>query len=425
MVGEPLGSLRDFRLLWFGGLLSSAGAQMSAIALPLLVLRHTGSPVEAGAVGTVSMGIMVVSMLPGGALADAVERRRLMIVCDAGSALLVGALATAVVLGRAPMPLILLVAGVGAVMGSVYTPALFGLLRSVVPAEQFGAATSRLQARSATARLIGPVVGGAAFAWHPAVPFLAEAAGLSGSTLCVVFVKTRSTAPRDKTAVFDRRQLTAGLSFVWRRPYLRTTLLVFGLGVNFAFSALIFMALTVASHSGRSGLGAGTVLSLSAAGSLVGSLLASRLTEGTGRGAVIPFTCWTCAVAAGVLAVDQGTVLMGVLIAFCMALASIASIAFLTTMISMAPADVTGRVQSAAGFVSSVVTPLGPVAGGGLLSGWAAAPSFAVLASMFAVCAAVVTWAPSTYHSGRTQGTAVRGTPTAAGWPAAVTPEEI
>src|SRR5689334_7152554 len=100
---RSLADLRDFRLLWIGGLFAALGGQMSGLALPLLVLRQTGSAAQAGAIGTVSVGALLVTMLPGGALADSMERRRLMRLCDIGSLLAVAALTLAVLHGRAPM----------------------------------------------------------------------------------------------------------------------------------------------------------------------------------------------------------------------------------------------------------------------------------------------------------------------------------
>lgn len=101
---------RDFRLLWLSGLFAVIGTQMTALALPLLVLRETGSAVQAGAIGTVSIASLLVTMLPGGVVADRVERRRLMRLCDLGSLTVVTALVVAVWNGHAPLALVLLVA---------------------------------------------------------------------------------------------------------------------------------------------------------------------------------------------------------------------------------------------------------------------------------------------------------------------------
>lgn len=295
----PLRDNRDFRLLWMSGLFAVLGAQMSALALPLLVLRETGSAVQAGSVGTVAVGAVLITMLPGGVMADRVERRRLMRLCDIGSLTVVTALATAVWFGRAPMALVLLVAASGAVLSSIYAPAVFGLMRAVVPPEQMGTATARLQARTQTVRLVGPLVGGALFGVHPALPFASEALGLLLSTLCVALVRTRSRARTAAGPVFSRRELTAGLSFLWGIPYLRTVLLVFGLGMNFAFGALTFTALSVFSEGGRSGVGGGFVITCVSAGALAGALIAPRINPDRHSRLLILSTCWTCVTAAG------------------------------------------------------------------------------------------------------------------------------
>ncbi|MEW1758445.1 MFS transporter [Streptomyces cyaneofuscatus] len=387
----PLRSNRDFRLLWLSGLFAVLGGQMSALALPLLILRTTGSAVQAGAVGTVSVCALLVTMLPGGVMADRVERRRLMRLCDAGSLAAVTALTIAVWYGHAPMVLVLLVATSGAVLSSVYAPAAFGLMRAVVPPDQMGTATARLQARTATVRMVGPLVGGALFGIHEALPFAAQFLGLLLSTVCIALVRTRSEARTRAGSVFSRRELTAGLTFLWQLPYLRTVLLVFGLGMNFAFGALTFTALAVFSDNGTSGLGSGFVITCVSAGSLAGALLAPKIAPDRHARALIIATCWSCVLTAAALAWFSSAVLAGVLCALCMCLSTIASIGFLSTLLIVTPEDRIGRVQSAAGFLSSIVQPFGPLAGGLLLATLGTRSAFGVIGCVLAVSAAVVT----------------------------------
>ncbi|MEV1043662.1 MFS transporter [Streptomyces sp. NPDC049916] len=394
-MAEPLRANRDFRLLWMSGLFAILGGQMSALALPLLILKDTGSPVQAGTVGTVSVCAVLITMLPGGVMADRIERRRLMRLCDVGSLLAVAALAVAVWNGRAPMALVLPVAIAGAVINSVYAPAAFGLLRAVVPPDQLGTATARLQARTSTTRLVGPLIGGALFGLHEALPFTAQFLGLLLSTVCVTLVRTRSAARTRAGSVFSRAELTAGLGFIWNLRYLRTVLLIFGLGMNFAFGALTFTALAVFSEGGESGLGGGFVITCVSAGALAGALLAPRLAPDRHVRALLLVTCWSCVLTAGVLAWISSPLVAGVLCAVAMCLSTLASIGFLSTLLIVTPEDRIGRVQSAASFLSSVVQPFGPLAGGALLAALGAGPAFGVIGCVLAVSAAVLTLAPS------------------------------
>ena len=390
-----LSGIRDFRLLWISGLLASLGSQMSSIALPLLVLHQSGSPVEAGAVGSVSVGAVLLTMLPGGALADTVERRRLMRICDLGSTLAVGALAVCVFVGRAPLGLMLPVATVGAVINTVYRPAALGLLRAIVPSELLGTASSRMQARGAAARLVGPLAGGALYAVHPALPFAAEAVGLLLSTSCLALVRTRSAPNPGARSAFSKREFVAGVTFIRSRPYLRTVLLVFGLGMNAAFSSMMFVALATASHGGSSGIDGGTIVSLIAVGSLTGSLLAPKVPTGLRPGTLIGATCWACTGTALLLVVSQRPLYVGALCALTVATASVGSIGFATSLVVATPEHMVGRVQSAAGFASSLVQPLGPLAGGALLAARGTDTAYLVLGGVFLLCALLVSWAPS------------------------------
>src|SRR5262245_19027721 len=91
---------RDFVLLWSGQAISAAGTEVALLAYPLLVLVLTRSPAQAGIVGALRTLPYVVLCLPVGALVDRWDRRRVMIVCDSGSALAVGSVPLALALGR-------------------------------------------------------------------------------------------------------------------------------------------------------------------------------------------------------------------------------------------------------------------------------------------------------------------------------------
>jgi MFS family permease len=165
--------------------------------------------------------------------------------------------------------------------------------------------------------------------------------------------------------------------------------------MNSAFSAMMFTALAIVSDNGRSGFGGGLIVSLAATGSLAGALLAPRTHPDRRAGVLIASACWTCAGAVGVLTLAHPPIVIGLLAAACMAMASLASIGFLTTLLLATPEEKVGRVQSAAGFLSSLAQPLGPLAAGALLGAWGATATLGVLGCVFTVCSIVVTWSPS------------------------------
>lgn len=391
-MDRPATPRREFRLLWSGSVLATFGGQMSSLAVPLLVLRQTGSAVQAGAVGTVSVIVLLVSMLPGGAMADGLERRRLMRLTDLVSLISIGLLALAVLNSHTPYLLILAVAATSALLTSVSSPAAAGLLREVVPNEQYGAAASRLQAGGSAARMAGPLVGGALFGVSPAAPLLCEFACILASTTCLAFMRTRSRPAGRIRSVLTRVEMMSGLRFIWGRPMLRAVLLVFGLGVNSAFGGMMFAGIVIASGSGRSGTGGGLVSSLASAGSLAGALLATRVDVGRHSRKLIVATCGALAAAAAILAVIQGPIVIGVATGLCMTVAAMASIGFNTQLLASTPKDRLGRVLSMAGLLSSLVQPLGPLVAGELLGVGGAALTYGALSIAFLACTLALVW---------------------------------
>jgi MFS family permease len=83
---------RDYLLLWSGQTISGVGSQVSGIAFPLLVLLLTHSPAQAGFLGALRSVPYLLLSLPFGALIDRWDRKRVMILCDAGRALALGSI---------------------------------------------------------------------------------------------------------------------------------------------------------------------------------------------------------------------------------------------------------------------------------------------------------------------------------------------
>src|SRR5438067_2202096 len=80
----PLWRNRDYMLLWSGQTISSLGSGVSGIVFPLLILAITHSAAAAGIAGALNTLPYVLFSLPAGALVDRWDRKRVMIICDAG-----------------------------------------------------------------------------------------------------------------------------------------------------------------------------------------------------------------------------------------------------------------------------------------------------------------------------------------------------
>src|SRR5687768_10999319 len=79
----PLPTSREFRLLWFGEVISHTGRHITVVALPFQVWELTLSPLAVGLIGLVQAVPLMIGSIGGGALADALDRRKLLLATQA------------------------------------------------------------------------------------------------------------------------------------------------------------------------------------------------------------------------------------------------------------------------------------------------------------------------------------------------------
>ncbi|MFD7228934.1 MFS transporter [Streptomyces sp. NPDC059881] len=236
---SPWRSSRDFRLLWVQGLVTFFSSFMAMIALPLQIKELTGSPLAVGAMGAVELVPLVVFGLYGGALADAVDRRRVLLLTEAGMAVMAVILLVNALLPE-PMlwPLYVVAAGVSALAG-LQRPALDSLMARIVPHDQQTAAAALNALRWQLGAIAGPALAGlvVAYAGH-ATAYATTAAGF---VVSVVMCSRLSPAPpahdADKPSL---RGIAEGARYAWSRPVLLGTYAVDLAAMFFAFPNTIF-----------------------------------------------------------------------------------------------------------------------------------------------------------------------------------------
>ncbi|MEU5986527.1 MFS transporter [Streptomyces sp. NPDC047434] len=235
----PWRSSADFRLLWIQGLVTYFSSFMALIALPLQIKDLTNSPFAVGAMGAVELVPLVVFGLYGGALADAVDRRKVIILTEAG----LGVLALVLFLNAllpSPMlwPLYLVAACVSALAG-LQRPALDSLLARIVPHEQQTAAAALNSLRWQTGAIAGPALAGlvVAYAGH------APAYGLTIAGFAASVLLCRRLAPAPPAPDADKpslRGIAEGARYAWSRPVLLGTYAIDLAAMFFAFPNTIF-----------------------------------------------------------------------------------------------------------------------------------------------------------------------------------------
>ncbi|MGF2212435.1 MFS transporter [Streptomyces albidoflavus] len=293
---SPWRSSRDFRLLWGQGLITFFGSTMALVALPLQIKELTGSPLAVGAMGAVELVPLVVFGLYGGALADAVDRARVIVSTEAGLGLLALILLVNSMLPE-PMlwPLYVVAAGVAALAG-LQRPALDSLLARIVPHEQLAAAAALNALRWQAGAIAGPAAAGLVVAYAGNVP--AYATTVTCFAVSVLMCLRLSPAPPSENAAKPSlRGIAEGARYAWSRPVLLGTYAIDLAAMFFAFPNTIFPFLA-------DELDADWSLGLMYAAGSVGSLLVSLTSGWASRmrrhGLLVVFgaTGWGLAIAA-------------------------------------------------------------------------------------------------------------------------------
>jgi MFS family permease len=233
-------------LLASGQTLSALGSNVSQLAFPLLVLGLTGSPAQAGFVAALRALPYVLFVLPAGALVDRWDRKRTMILCDAGRALILGSIPVALALGRLMLAQLYLTSLVEGTLYVVFDLAEAASLPRVVEREQLSAASAQSAVTGGAAALLGPPLGGMLFGLGRTVPFLADVASYLVSVLSLCGVRTEFQGQRSMARRALRTEVAEGLAWLWRQPLLRTLAFLTG-GINFVFpdtGTLILIVLT-------------------------------------------------------------------------------------------------------------------------------------------------------------------------------------
>lgn len=247
---------RDFRLLWLGQLVSSAGTQMQAVTINWHIYALTGSAVALGLTGLVRFVPVVVFSLFGGVFADAHDRRRLMLVTQTLMMLFAAALGLATESGWVSSGFIYLMAALTAATTAFDAPARQALAPNLVGKEHLTNAMSLNNMMMQAASIVGPAIAGfviaglgiAAVYWMNAVSFLAVLVAL-------VFMRT-PTQEKVGAARVTLQSLAEGIQFVRRSRVIFSTMIIDFFATFFSTaSALLPIFAQDILHVGPEGLG--------------------------------------------------------------------------------------------------------------------------------------------------------------------------
>jgi MFS family permease len=235
---RPLRESPAFRRLWAGSTLSAVGGALTMFAVPLQVYDITRSPLAVGALGVAQIIPTVTIGLLGGAIADAVDRRKLVLVISGCSAAVSAGLAAQAFAGLGSVWLLYALVAVSSSLSAINAPVRRTFIPSLLPADQLtaGLALNRLSFQIMLAT--GPALAGliaAAPGLGLRACYLLDAASFAGSLYGVARLPT---LPRSAGAARPGpRAVAAGLRYISRSQLLKGVFLadlaatVFGLPI--------------------------------------------------------------------------------------------------------------------------------------------------------------------------------------------------
>jgi MFS family permease len=370
----PLRVSRDFRRLWFGQAVSFVGSMITTAALPFQVFQQTRSSLAVGLLGVAQLGPLLVCAVVGGALADRIDKRRLLLAVTAASLACSATLAVNANLARPQLALLYVV---GAVASGVFAVS-FAVLRSILPLllkEDLRPAAFALQATYGSfGMMAGPAVAGVLIASSGLTSAYVADVGTFGIAL-IAFAGVSPSPPVPGEDGASSTSLLGGLRFLRGHSVVMSVFAIDFLAMVFGMPRALFPAL--ADRLGGGPVLYGLLLSSVAAGAFVASLgsgWTSRV-QHQGRALITAVAVWGVAIA--VAGLTQQPVVVLALFA-CAGGADMISGVFRSTITAnLTPDDLRGRVSG----VEFAVYAGGPVVGdveAGVVGGLAGVP-FAIV----------------------------------------------
>jgi MFS family permease len=373
----PLRASRDLRLLVLGNFVTGLGTQATLVALPYQVYVQTRSPLLTGLLGAVELLPLIGMSLYGGALADRMDRRRLLLLDQLALVAIAAGLAAGAFSGRPPLALLYALAALLAGFSAIQNVARSAIVPNVVEPERLRGALALNFGLYQLTMVIGPALGGVLIAATGlGTAYTVDAASCLGMVLAVAAMAPQPPHAAEHAHPSIRRSILDGLGFVRSNRALVGSFGIDLAAMTFGMPRTLFpvLSLTVY-HAGAAGTGA--LFAAVSAGATIAALSTGWLmhVRRLGRVVIWAVLAWGAAIAlAGI--VDS---LWPAIALFALAGAadSVSAVCRSTINQTVTPDAMRGRMSSVFSLVVTSGPRLGDIESGAVAS--LATPRFSVL----------------------------------------------
>lgn len=386
----PLWRNANYLLLQGGQIVSYIGNQQQFIALPLLVLALTGSVVQAGiAVGVSTIATLVVSPVAG-ALVDMWDRKRTMVICDAGRMLVTLTIPVAFWFHVLMMPQIYVVVMIAGALGTLFSVANSAALPNVVPRNQLPVALSQSQAAYSTVRTFGSLLGGTLYSIGSVFPFLVNALSFGASVFSLGLIRGDFQRRRESPNLPLARAMSEGFAWLWKQPLLRFLTVVNGAdSLRYGAGYLVILVLARELHTSPRGIGA--IFTGAAVGALLGNLASNRVRSHMRFGTITISMLWLEALMFPLYAIAPSALFMGFIAAAEEFVSPIYTVSLNSYRLMATPDAMRGRTSSTVQFVTQGAQSVGAIVGGILIQAVGAKASALLLGAWLILLAVATT----------------------------------
>jgi len=340
---SPLRESPQFRLLWIGDSISDIGSHITAVAIPFQVFHLTNrSSLAVGLLGLCALVPLLTLPLVGGAIADAMDRRTLMLRTNTALAALSGVLAFNALRGQRHLWVLYAIATLQAALWSIQMPAMRSLVPRLVSKESFTSANALMNMSGTSSHLIGPTVGGLLIATLGVSNTYLFDLGTFAAVLIAIRMMQRQP-PAEDSQPFSLESIKQGIRFLKGRKVLQSTFTIDLNAMIFGMPMALFPAMADRLHGGAKLLG--VLYAAPFAGSFIVTILSGRLRHVRRQG----FAVMICVVAWGAFIAGFGlartTWIALLMLAFAGAADMISAIYRSTILQTVAPEEMRGRLS--------------------------------------------------------------------------------
>jgi MFS family permease len=267
----PLRTSPDFRKLWIGQSISFIGTQSTLVAGAIQVFRLTHSSLAVGGLGAVRIVPLLVLSLYGGALADAVDRRKMMLAADFALMLCSASLAFNASRAHPSLPAIYVLVAIATSMSALGRPSLWAMMPKLVEKDQLMAASALNGIYINLGAVAGPALGGFLIATLGLTgTYVVDVGSFAASLVSLALIRPMPAAEGAQRA--GVASIMEGIRYAKSRPVLMGTYLIDFNAMIFGMPSALFPAIAATRYGGSPSV-VGLLYGAPYAGALVGSAL--------------------------------------------------------------------------------------------------------------------------------------------------------